>query len=186
MRELETERLFLRKFHEEDLEDAYKNWASSKKIAGCFDYKKHESKEESKVMIASLRNEFANGEPVWVLECKKTGKAIGYIRIVLENERKCNMSAFIIGEKYEKEGYLEEALERVIKFLIIEKGYDILSTYFFDYDEELTKFNESVLEKVNMQKEAVLRNRKVNKENGKMISKIIYSVIKEDLMKKAV
>ena len=72
MRELETERLFLRKFHEEDLEDAYKNWASSKKIAGCFDYKKHESKEESKVMIASLRNEFANGEPVWVLECKKT------------------------------------------------------------------------------------------------------------------
>lgn len=96
------------------------------------------------------------------------------------------MSAFIIGEKYEKEGYLEEALERVIKFLIIEKGYDILSTYFFDYDEELTKFNESVLEKVNMQKEAVLRNRKVNKENGKMISKIIYSVIKEDLMKKAV
>ena len=37
-----------------------------------------------------------------------------------------------------------------------------------------------------MQKEAVLRNRKVNKENGKMISKIIYSVIKEDLMKKAV
>ena len=24
-----------------------------KKIAGCFDYKKHESKEESKVMIAS-------------------------------------------------------------------------------------------------------------------------------------
>ena len=96
------------------------------------------------------------------------------------------MSAFIIGEKYEKEGYLEEALERVIKFLIIEKGYDILSTYFFDYDEEITKFNESVLEKVNMQKEAVLRNRKVNKENGKMISKIIYSVIKEDLMKKAV
>ena len=77
-------------------------------------------------------------------------------------------------------------MERVIKFLIIEKGYDILSTYFFDYDEELTKFNESVLEKVNMQKEAVLRNRKVNKENGKMISKIIYSVIKEDLMKKAV
>ena len=89
-------------------------------------------------------------------------------------------------KKYEKEGYLEEALQRVIKFLIIEKGYDILSTYFFDYDEELTKFNESVLEKVNMQKEAVLRNRKVNKENGKMISKIIYSVIKEDLMKKAV
>ena len=31
MRELKTERLFLRKFHEEDLEDAYKNWASSKK-----------------------------------------------------------------------------------------------------------------------------------------------------------
>ena len=54
------------------------------------------------------------------------------------------------------------------------------------WKEELTKFNESVLEKVNMQKEAVLRNRKVNKENGKMISKIIYSVIKEDLMKKAV
>ena len=71
MRELETERLFLRKFHEEDLEDAYKNWASSKKIAGCFDYKKHESKEESKVMIASLRNEFANGEQCFdVYNCK--------------------------------------------------------------------------------------------------------------------
>lgn len=96
------------------------------------------------------------------------------------------MSAFIIGEKYEKEGYLEEALQRVIKFLIIEKRYDILSTYFFDYDEQLTKFNEKVLKKVGMKKEAVLRNRKVNKENGKMISKIIYSVIKEDLMKKAV
>ena len=186
MRELETERLFLRKFHNEDLEDAYENWASDSIIAGCFDYNKHESKEESKMMIASLINEFDNGEPVWVLECKKTGKAIGYIKVILENERKCNMTAFIIGKKYEKEGYLEEALERVIKFLIIEIGYDILSTYFFDYDQELTKFNEKVLEKVNMQKEAVLRNRKVNKENGKMISKIIYSVIKEDLIKKAV
>ena len=186
MRELETERLFLRKFNEKYLDDAYENWASSKEIAGCFDYNKHENKEETKSMIMSLRNEFASGEPVWVIECKKTGEAIGYIKVVLENERKCNMPAFIIGKKYGKEGYLEEALERVIKFLIIEKGYDILSTYFFDYDEELTKFNEKVLEKANMQKEAVLRNRKVNKENGKMISKIIYSVIKEDLMKKAV
>ena len=118
MRELETERLFLRKFHEEDLEDAYKNWASSKKIAGCFDYKKHESKEESKVMIASLRNEFANGEPVWVLECKKTGKAIGYIRIVLENERKCNMSAFIIGEKYEKDYFSSLSRCKFVRFLL--------------------------------------------------------------------
>ncbi len=173
--------MYLRKFRMEDANEAYEDWKSNKITLECFNFNKHRNIEETKRIILSLIAEFESGEPVWALESKKTGKIIGCVKVIIENNRICYMQSFVIRDEYKNRGYLEEALEKIINFIIIEKNYYMITSSFFDVDKQLTEFNEKVLEKVKMKKEAVLRNRKENIETGKLENKIIYSVIKEDL-----
>ena len=50
---------------------------------------------------------------------------------------------------------------------------------FYDRDERDTKLLSSVLERIGMKREGILRNRMINNE-GKKIDRIIYSILKEE------
>ena len=50
---------------------------------------------------------------------------------------------------------------------------------FYDRDEKDTKLLSSVLERIGMKREGVLRHRMINNE-GKKIDRITYSILKEE------
>ena len=50
---------------------------------------------------------------------------------------------------------------------------------FYDRDPEDTKLLSSILEKIGMKREGILRNRMIN-NNGEKINRIIYSILKEE------
>ena len=86
---------------------------------------------------------------------------------------------FYFLENWRKDGSPEEVIDRVIEFLFKEKTFETMVVKFYDREEKDTKLLSSVLERIGMKREGVLRNRMINNE-GKKIDKIIYSILKEE------
>ena len=122
---LETERLILRRFNENDYHDMYKNWASEKLVARFMPWHHHENEEVTKNIVNMWINEYQNDTCYnWVIELKKTNEIIGTITVVNEwNENDCCEIGYAIGTKYWGNEYVKEALLKVIDFLFNEVGY---------------------------------------------------------------
>ena len=81
----------------------------------------------------------------------------------------------------DKKERIEEALKKVLNYLLEQERFNIVISNFYDGNEEITKKKETILKNVGMTKEACLRSRKINVESGKAENKIIYSITKEEI-----
>lgn len=82
-------------------------------------------------------------------------------------------------ENWRRDGSPEEVIGRVIEFLFKEKTFETMVVRFYDRDKEDTKLLSSILERIGMKREGVLRHRMINNE-GKKIDRITYSILKEE------
>lgn len=181
MKEIETENLRIRKPKIEDVEQVYKNIASVKDLMECLNSKVHQNIEETKRMIQSAILECEVGEPMWSIESKKDKEVIGYImstKISKKNKR-CELS-FAMAFKWWDTELLEEALGEVIKYLLLEE-FDIVICDFYACSEKTTKYKSKVLENIGMTREAVLRDRRINRETGEKQGLVVYSITKNEL-----
>lgn len=181
MKDLETENLRIRKFKIEDTEDVYNNLATEKKLEKCLGYNMHQNIEQTKKMISSYIYEYEANELVWAIEEKKSGSTIGFINAleVSKLNQYCNIK-FGIAFKYIEKHYMEEALNCVLEYIFNEKGLNMVVSKFYDGNEEITNFKTTTLEGINMKKEAVLRNRKINEKTGVLENQVIYSITKDE------
>lgn len=180
-RELETERYLLRIPKMEDAEEIYEKWGRDKeKIAEYKYHSVHKNIIETKGLLKSAITESESGIPLWFIESKKSGEIIGYIKISTysEKDKKAEIMFYFL-EGWRKDGSPEEVLGKVIEFLFIEKTFETIVIKFYDRSKEDTELLSSILEKIGMKREGVLRNRMIN-NNGEKINKIIYSILKEE------
>lgn len=179
MKDLETKNLKIRKFKLKDAKDVYENLATEKRLQNCLGYTVHKNLEETKIMINSYINEYNMDELVWAIEEKESASVIGYIKAVeISYTNKICKLKFGIGFKFIDKHYIEEALREVLDYLFKEKNFNIIVSEFYDGCEVISKIKSNVLEAVGMEKEAVLRNRKINHKTGIAENKVIYSIIK--------
>lgn len=87
MKELETDRLFLRKITLDDREDMFNNWASDPKTSEMLDWDVHESVDVTKKVIQNWIEKYENGSYNWVVELKDNHEIIGNITAVKYNEK---------------------------------------------------------------------------------------------------
>lgn len=182
MKDLETENLKIRKFKIDDAEDVYRYLATVEKLADCLNYRIHTSIDQTNAMILSYIKEYEMNELVWAIEEKKTGKVIGFINAqeVSKTNRGCRIK-FGIALDWVDTGYMEEALKKVIMYLIKEQGYYIVISNFYDGNQELTQIKEKILQNAGMKKEACLRDRRINQKTGKYENKMIYSITEDEI-----
>ena len=113
MRILTTERLILRRFKHEDLDDFY-GYAKNPNVGPSAGWKPHESRWESLEILKS----FIKNKEVWAIVHKETGKVIGSIG--LHNDERRNNSRVKIwvtlDEAYWGKGLMTEAAKRVIRY----------------------------------------------------------------------
>lgn len=180
MKEFETSRLKIRRFCMEDIDDIFENYANDSEIAEHLDFRPHKSKEETKFVTASAIKEFDTEMPIWALEEKKTNKNIGYIRITNSSNtnKRCEF-IWVVSYKWRGKGLSVEALKPVLEYLFNEKGYEIIITKYYSCCKE----HEQTLIDIGMKKDAVLRNRKIDKQTGEFQDLTIYSVMKNELIK---
>lgn len=175
---LETDRLILRKVKKEDAIEAYKNWCSSDIVSKYVAWDKHENVEITKELYEMWEREYENPETFrWIVELKETHEVIGTIDVRGKKYFKCDVCeiGYCYGEKYWNKGYGTESLKAVIKYLFEEVGFEVIYANYMNNNPGSGR----VMEKSGMKKEGVLRGRILDKE-GIRNDLVYYSITKEE------
>lgn len=177
MKQLETERLVLRRFRKEDVDDLFEV-TSNKKVAEASDFNVHETKEDTLIEIETAIQDYDTYDACWAIEEKADHKVIGYINMInvsLKNKQ-CTLF-WALNQKYWKLGYSEEILKVLIKYLFEEHPFEIIIVKYYND----THFDNHILENVGMKRDAILRYRRINSLTGEKDSLVIYSILKEEM-----
>lgn len=133
---LKTERLILRPWRQEDLDDFYE-YARVDGVGQMAGWLPHESKETTQAIL----NNFINNKKTFALELE--GKVIGSLGIELYKEEEFpeldglrgRSIGYVLSKDYWGQGFMPEAAKAVIRYLFEEEKYDflIISHYAFNH-----------------------------------------------------
>lgn len=114
---LETERLILRTFKEDDAEEVFKCWESDPRVAKYMFWTSHNDINKT---IQWVKKEISNIEEDnwyrWCIEEKSTGNIVGTCLIYYEEEVQNYEVAYDLGYDYWGKGYVTEAMKQVLCF----------------------------------------------------------------------
>lgn len=117
-RNIETERLLLRKITDEDAESLYRN------VYNDFEYYKYyyqvpfKTFEDYKPLVEKYKEMYERGNHFrWCIVLKETNEIIGHIILHTKNllDNNCKIG-YIIGKNYTNKGYAKEAVTAIINF----------------------------------------------------------------------
>ncbi|RRC92447.1 N-acetyltransferase [Erysipelotrichaceae bacterium OH741_COT-311] len=129
---LKTNRLTLRPFHQEDLEDFYQ-YASVDGVGQMAGWRPHSSKEETQAILDS----FVKKKKTFALEYQ--GKVIGSLGIEEYNvekfpefnDKKCRQLGFVLAKEHWGKGFMVEAVNEVLCYLFEDIGLDLILCGYF-------------------------------------------------------
>jgi len=170
---LETERLIIRRFRKEDLDDFYE-YPRNPNVGPNAGWKPHSSKQESREIL----RHFINNPSVWALVDKSTNKVIGSIGLHEDRKRdhqNAKMLGYVLAEPYWGKGLMTEAAKRMIKYAFEELRIDLLSVYHYPHNQR----SKRVIEKCGFHYEGTLRQASTI-YNGNIYDDVCYSLTKEE------
>lgn len=181
MKKIETQRYILRIPKIEDAEEIYERWGTDKeKMAEYKEHKLYRNVIEAKALITAAIQETENGVVFWIIEDKKTNKIVGYIKLPsgIKKDKKREV-AFYFLKDWRNDGTPEEVLSGVIDYIFTNEEYETIIMKFYAAYKDDTELLDSILLRIGMKREGILRNRLINNE-GQKIDKYIYSILKEE------
>lgn len=178
-KDIETERLFLRKFTPDDAEAMFNNWAGDGEVTRYMLWQTHASIDVSREIIAKWCEEYNHGYINWAIVLKESGAPIGSIGVhnIRENIRACELG-YCIGRSFWGNGYVPEAAMHVLKYLF-DSGFNRVEAY---HDIRNPKSGR-VMSKIGMRQEGILRDHMITGA-GEISDAVIYSVLAADYYKK--
>ena len=131
---LETERLILRPWTMDDLEDFYE-YASIEGLGQMAGWLPHKTIAESRTIL----DMFIRGKKTFAIELKETGKVIGSVGIEEpdpdpETEKQGRELGFVLHKAYWANELAPEAARAVISWCFDTQGYDFLTCSHFDWN----------------------------------------------------
>jgi len=177
---IETNRLLLRPFINEDYENMFYNWANDSEVTKYLSWKAHKSTLETKALVEMWVKEYANlNFYQWVIELKDTKEIIGTISIVKENNKVFEKElGYCIGKKYWNNGYVTEAGLAVLDHLFNTINCNRIVASFNIANPASGK----VMQKLGMTYEGTLRQSDLNND-GELIDMVQYAILKEEFNK---
>lgn len=175
MKTLETDRLILRSFVEEDLDDLFE-YAQSPVVGPNAGWPPHKTKEDS-IKILKM---FMEKDEVWAIVEKKSNKVIGSYGLHRDLKRdndKSKMIGYVLSDKFWGNEYVPEATNRVLEYAFDELDLNIISVYHFPFNER----SKRVIEKSGFKFEGVLRLASTL-PNGEIVDDFSYSMTKEEYL----
>ena len=174
MKTIETERLILRAWNAEDVDDLY-DYAKNPNVGPHGGWKPHESKTESLEIMQTL---FINKYDSWAIVYKENGRVIGSIGYELDTKRQdinCKELGYAMGEDYWGKGIMTEAAKAVIRHGFEELELDMVSIYRNPQNERSGR----VIEKCGFVYEGTLRQA-YKIYDGSIRDVACYSMTKEE------
>ena len=114
---LETDRLVLRPFKEDDVTDVFECWESDPDVAKYMFWTSHNDIEKTREWITFELGQIEKQD--WyrfAIVLKDTNTLIGTALVYYEEEVECWEIGYNLGKKYWGKGYTTEAMKRVIEF----------------------------------------------------------------------
>ena len=152
MKTIETERLTLRDWIVDDVDDLY-DYAKNPNVGPHGGWKPHESKTESLEIMQTL---FINKYESWAIVHKKSGKVIGSIGYEPDPRRpeiNCKELGYAMGEDYWGKGIMTEAAKAVLRYGFEILALDMVSIYRNPQNERSGR----VIDKCGFRFEGILR-----------------------------
>ena len=169
---LVTPRLILREWRKTDVGDLFDIMKNSSVVMGGW-------KPHANINITSdVLNEYIENDDRWAVVLKDSEKVIGCVRVCPDNNRG-NFYAksinYVLSEDYWGNGYMTEAIKRVIKYLFEELNIDLLSA--FHCPDNIK--SQRVLEKCGFEYEITIEQG-YKRFDGKFFDALCYSILKSD------
>jgi len=114
---LKTNRLLLRPFSIDDVQDVFYCWENDPDVSKYMFWSSHNNIDKTKEWILFEINQIDKDD--WyrfAIVLKKTNELIGTGLIYYEEEMKCFEIAYNLGKKYWQKGYASEAMQTIIQF----------------------------------------------------------------------
>jgi RimJ/RimL family protein N-acetyltransferase len=173
---LETQRLILRDFREEDWHDVHQ-YVSDPEVVKYMPFGPN-TEEDTK---ANMQRTFANQKEQprvhynFALVNKQNNKVIGGCELSIQNaENKEAMLGYLLNRKYWNQGYITEATRKVIAF-----GFDQLGLHrIIASCDPANTGSYRVMEKIGMQREGYLREERMFK--GVWRDFLLYSILEKE------
>lgn len=130
-KQIETERLILRRFTLEDAHAMFQNWASDPEVTRFMTWPTHESVEISSMVLADWTGHYGESNFYqWAIELKSLSQAIGSIAGFNLNDQVGRVEVgYCIGRPWWHQGIMTEALNAIIAYLLDEVGLNRVEAY---------------------------------------------------------
>ena len=174
MEQFETQRLRLRPWRKEDLEDFHR-YCKDPEVGPNAGWKPHESLEESWSILKGWLTPTEEDE-IWCVEEKASGKAVGSIGLHGEDRRPgvpaCKMLGYVLARPCWGKGYMTEAVAPIIDHAFRREKLRLLSVNHFTFNDRSRR----VIEKSGFQYEGTLRQGAVL-HDGRVADLRCYSLL---------
>ena len=179
-KELETDRILLRRISVDDAEKMYNNWASDPEVSKYVTWPTHKDINVTKDLLKMWEAEYTNSSCYrWCVVLKENNEPIGTIDVVKsEDSYEIAEIGYCISKEYWGKGIMTECAKRVLKFLFEEVGYNrIQATHALE-----NPASGRVMQKIGMQYEGTIRDgNRLNQ--GKLCDVAMYSILKREYFK---
>lgn len=173
---IESTRLLLRKFCEDDIEKAFANWTSDPLVTPYLRWQTHTSIETTKAIIHEWIEAYHKPNFYqWAIVLKEINEPIGSISIVDQNETTHMLHVgYCIGSKWWKQGITSEAFQMILPYLFEEVKANRIETY----HEPDNVASGKVMEKCGLTYEGTLRKQAIS--NQGLVDACMYSILKSE------
>ena len=174
---LETNRLILRRYANEDAAAMYKNWASDKEVTKFLMWPAHSNQEVSQSVIEDWVNQYSHENYYhWAIVLKENGdEPIGDTAVVnMKEEISMVHIGYCIGRAWWHKGITSEALKAVMHFL-----FDVVGVNRIESRHDPRNPNSGkVMKKCGMKYEGTLRSADWN--NQGIFDACYYALLKSE------
>ena len=179
-KELETERLILKKFTLNDAQYMFNNWTSDDEVTKYLTWPTHNDINVTLYVLEQwLQNYEKNDNYNWAIVLKEINEPIGSIGINKQSDDlKMVHVGYCIGKKWWNKGFVTEALNALIKFFFEEVGVNRIESRHDTNNPNSGK----VMLKCGMKYEGCLRQ--ADRNNQGIVDTVYYGIVSEDYFKK--
>ena len=170
---LETDRLILRAWTLDDVDDMYA-YAKSPNVGPRAGWPPHESRADSEAIVTK----WLDSTEVWAIEEKASGRVIGSIGLHKDPYRdnpRAKMIGYVLREESWGRGYMPEAVRRMTQFAFEELCLDIICIQHYTFNTQSRR----VIEKCGYKYEGTLR-RAASRYDGAVLDEAAWSMSRED------
>ena len=172
-KEIQTDRLVLRKFKHSDVNSAFNNWCNDDVVTKYLTWSSHSSVDVTESVLNDWIKSYENDNFYqWAIVLKDTDEPIGSISIVGMNENVNSVDiGYCIGVKWWNKGIVSEAFSAILSFVFNKMKVDRVEARHDSNNPNSGK----VMIKCGLKYEGILRQSDYN--NQGIVDAVYYSIL---------